>query len=227
MNGAALFDWDGVVVDTSRLHERSWELLAGRHRLALPDDHFLKGFGMRNEQIIPGLLAWTVDPGQVARLSREKEEIFRDLVRVEGVVALPGVEAWIRVLGEAGVPRMIASSTQRANIECILDLLGRSFQFEGMVTAEDVQKGKPDPEVFILAAARAGATPGACVVFEDAHVGIQAARAAGMRVVAVATTHRADALGAADRVVARLDHLSVGDWFPHPAAAARTVGVPR
>ncbi len=214
MRGAALFDWDGVVVDTSKLHERSWEILAARHRLPLPADHFLKGFGMRNEQIIPDLLDWTWEPAEVSRLSLEKEAIFRELVVADGVVPLPGVEGWLDALAEAEVPAVVASSTQRANILCILDLLGWRDRFLDLVTAEDVDRGKPDPEVFLSAAAKAGTDPSACVVFEDAHVGIQAARAAGMRVIAVATTHPAWSLDAADRVVDRLDELAVEDWFP-------------
>jgi beta-phosphoglucomutase-like phosphatase (HAD superfamily) len=91
-----------------------------------------------------------------------------------------------------------------------------------MVSAEDVTHGKPDPEVFLLAAQKLGMSPNRCVVFEDAHVGIEAARAAGMKVVGVATTHPADALQGADRVVRQLDELSVAElnqWF-EPASTA-------
>src|SRR5690606_11962437 len=95
------------------------------------------------------------------------------------------------------------------NITTSLEALGLSRYFSALITAEDVHVGKPDPEVFLLAAAAIARSPEHCIVFEDAPVGIEAARAAGMKVVGVATTHGPDVLGAADVVVRRLDELDV------------------
>ncbi|MBU4461380.1 MAG: HAD family phosphatase [Verrucomicrobia bacterium] len=203
----AIFDWDGVIVDSSAHHERSWERLAAEEGLPLPADHFRRGFGMKNEEIIPDLLEWTRDPAEVRRLSLRKETIFRDLVRASGIRPLPGVEAWLRRLDAAGIPRIVASSTHRENIETLLAILGLGG-FAGIVAADDVRRGKPDPEVFLLAARRLGADPARGVVFEDTPVGIEAARAGGMRVVAVTTTHPASRLARAHRTVARLDELT-------------------
>jgi len=115
-------------------------------------------------------------------------------------------------LRAAGVPCCIGSSTHRKNITTILGVLGFADLFGGMVTAEDVTQGKPHPDVFLKAAARMGRAPQRCVVFEDAFAGIEAARAGGMKVVGVATTHPAAELaGKVDRVVHRLDELSVED----------------
>lgn len=212
---AALFDWDGVIVDSSRAHEKSWGLLARDEGRTLPDGHFRRGFGMKNEEIIPDLLGWTRDPREIARLSKRKEELFRAVVRREGISPLPGVRAWLRRLRAAGVPCVIASSTQRKNIETLLAMTGLEG-FAGIVSAEDVRKGKPAPDVFLRAAEVAGVAPDRAVVFEDAVVGLQAARAAGMRAIAVTTTNPADRLAGADRVVARLDKLRVSElaaWF--------------
>ncbi len=211
----ALFDWDGVIVDSSAAHERSWERLAQEAGYPLPPGHFRRGFGMKNEVIIPELLGWTHDAAEIRRLSLRKEELFREIIAGEGIEPLPGVREWLRRLDEAGVPRVIASSTQRENIRGILSRIGIGG-FRSIVSAEDVHRGKPDPEVFLLAAARLDAAPARCVVFEDTQVGIDAAHAAGMRVVGVATTHPRDRLRGADRVVERLDELSVADlaaWF--------------
>lgn len=211
----ALFDWDGVIVDSSAAHERSWERLAAETGHPLPADHFRRGFGMKNEAIIPDLLGWTRDPTEVERLSLRKEELFRDVIAGAGIEPLPGVREWLRRLDGAGVPRAIASSTHLENIRVILGRIGLDG-FRAVVSAEDVHRGKPDPEVFLLAAARLEAPPERCVVFEDTQVGIDAARAAGMRVVGVATTHPRDRLRGADRVVSRLDELSaagVAAWF--------------
>lgn len=208
---AALFDWDGVVVDSSRAHELSWEALAREEGRMLPEDHFRRGFGMKNARIIPELLGWTQDPVEIKRLSNRKEALYREIIRERGIEPLPGVREFLRRLREAGVPCVVGSSTDRENISTILGITGLECFFSGMVCAEDVSQGKPDPEVFLKAAAKAGCPPERCVVFEDALVGIAAARAAGAKVVGVAHTHPPEEILHADRVVARLDELELGD----------------
>ncbi len=212
----AIFDWDGVIIDSSKAHEESWERLALETGHTLPPDHFIKGFGRKNDFIIPELLGWTRDPQEITRLSLRKEELYRDVVRDRGQTALPGVRVWLERLKAGGVPCVVGSSTHRANIELILDLVGLREFFAAIVSAEDVSHGKPDPEVFLKAAGKIGRLPERCVVFEDAHVGIAAARAAGMKVVGVATTHPVEELSETDRAVRRLDELTVdllAGWF--------------
>ena len=197
---AVVFDWDGVVVDSSALHERSWEILAERRGLPLPSDHFKRGFGKKNNVIIPDL-GWAKDPDGVDRLAREKEEIYRSLVREKGIEPLPGVRDLLAALQGNGVPCAIASSTERANLDLPLDLMGLRDFFAVIVSGEEVVHGKPDPAVFLLAAERLGLAPSDCVVIEDALVGIEAAKRAGMPVLAVATTNTLAALGSADAAV--------------------------
>jgi HAD superfamily hydrolase (TIGR01509 family) len=222
---AALFDWDGVIIDSSRHHEESWERLAAEEHHVLPPGHFRRGFGMKNERIIPELLHWTTDPAAIRRLSLRKEALYREIIRERGITALPGVEPWLEALHLAGIPSVIGSSTHRENITTTLGVLGFEQYFRGIVSAEDVHHGKPDPEVFLLAAGKVGTPPARCVVFEDAHVGIEAGHRAGMKVVGVATTHPASALTGADRIVHRLDELTVAAltaWFlTAPPAASK------
>ena len=208
-----IFDWDGVIIDSSRQHEASWERLAAEERSALPPGHFMAGFGKKNEWIIPELLGWTTAPVEIRILSLRKEAIYREVVREQGMTALPGVEPWLRTLRDEGIACAIASSTHLENITATLDVLGLEEFFSAIVTAEDVKRGKPDPEVFRTAAQRMGVEPIDAVVFEDALVGITAAQAAGMRVVAVATTESKDKLAHADWVVDRLDELSVAQLW--------------
>lgn len=207
-----IFDWDGVIIDSSRQHEESWERLAAEERKALPPDHFKLGFGKKNEWIIPNLLSWSAEAAEVHRLSLRKEALYREIVVERGLRALPGVDIFLERLRAAGVPTCIGSSTHRENITTILGVLGFEGLFGGMVTSEDVTHGKPHPDVFLKAAAKAGRLPERCVVFEDAFAGIEAARAGGMKVVGVATTHTPDKLiDKVDRIVIRLDELTVAD----------------
>lgn len=205
----AIFDWDGVIIDSADYHRESWERYCAESGRKLNDTFFKKGFGMKNEVIIPELLNWSHDPKEIRAIADRKEEHYRDILREKGAEPLPGVLAWLTALRDAGVPSVIASSTVLENITCALDVLGVRAFFSQIVSSRDVHRGKPDPEVFQLAAGKLGLPPSRCVVFEDAHVGIAAARAAGIKVVAVTTTHPAQTLADADLVIDRLDELSV------------------
>jgi HAD superfamily hydrolase (TIGR01509 family) len=212
----AIFDWDGVIIDSSRHHEESWERLAREEGKSLPEGHFKAGFGRKNQYIIPEILAWTREQAEIERLSLRKEALYREVVREWGLEPLPGVKTWLERLRDAGVPCAIGSSTHRPNIDLSLSILGFASFFSTIVTAEDVTLGKPDPQVFLVAASRIQRPPERCVVFEDAFVGIEAAKAGGMRVVGVATTHPPEALRDADRAVRRLDELQTDElarWF--------------
>jgi beta-phosphoglucomutase family hydrolase len=211
----AIFDWDGVIINSAAHHEASWERLAKECGKTLPEGHFKRGFGMKNEVIIPELLQWTTVPTEVRILSLRKEALYREIVREKGIEPLPGVKEFLQALKDHGVPCVIGSSTHRENVTTTLEVLGLEDFFTSIVTAEDVKRGKPDPEVFLTAATRIEVAPVDAIVFEDALVGIAAAKAAGMRVVAVATTEPKDKLAHADWVVDRLDELSVSQlWDP-------------
>ena len=205
---AAIFDWDGVIIDSHDQHAESWTLLADEQGSALPEDFFKKSFGMRNQSIFPMFFASWVDPSdhvRIAELADRKEELYRELVRRDGIEPLPGVVALLESLADAGIPCSVGSSTPRANIDAIMEVIGLGHRFQAITAAEDVTEGKPNPQVFLKAAAKVGARPAESVVFEDAHVGIAAGLAAGMKVIAVATTHPIESLGGAHWAVASLE----------------------
>ena len=211
MSFGAVFDWDGVIIDSSVQHEESWERLAVEEGKPLPEGHFKRSFGMKNERIIPGILKWADDPAEVHRLSLRKEELYRMVAIETGIRPLEGVVPFLTALAEAKIPCAVGSSTHRLNIDTLLDAMGvRSF-FREIVSSEDVSHGKPDPEVFQVAASLIDRRPEQCVVFEDAHVGIEAGLAGGFTVVAVAGTHPRETLQDAHRIVDRLDEVSIDD----------------
>jgi len=110
---AAIFDWDGVIVDSSGYHEESWRLLAAEEGRALPEGFFKRGFGKRNEQFIPGVLGWADEPAEVKRLADRKEELYRQLIAERGIEALPGVRRWLERLMSAGVPCAVSGPSWR------------------------------------------------------------------------------------------------------------------
>ena len=216
----AIFDWDGVILDSSRHHEESWERLAREEGKILPEGHFLKGFGRRNVEIMRDMLHWSEDLNEIQRLSLRKEELYREVVKDWGIEPLPGVRQWLERLREGGIACGIGSSTEDRNVKLGLEILDLEMFFKTAVTAEHVKKGKPAPDVFLEVARRLGAKSERCVVFEDAPAGVEAGRAAGMKVVGVTTTHPGGHLEGVDREVERMDELSIQEiesWFGQSA----------
>ncbi len=212
----AIFDWDGVVIDSSGQHEKSWELLSAEIAKGLPPGHFKRGFGKKNQLIIPEILGWSDDPEEIERLGNRKEELYRELVGQGGMTVLPGARELLGALKESGIPCAVGSSTSRTNLESIFATTGLGESFDAVVCGDDVIHGKPAPDVFLKAAQLLGVPPERCVVFEDALFGIEAARRAGMKVVAVATTNPLKLLRHADRAVESLEEISVEElraWF--------------
>jgi beta-phosphoglucomutase family hydrolase len=220
----AIFDWDGVIIDSHAQHEESWEVMARELGRPLPPGFFKATFGMRNDRIIPEFTDWA-EPGDCARiaaLGERKESVYREIIRRDGIDPLPGVVALLDGLAAAGIPCAVASSTSRENIDTIMAITGLAGRFAAICAEKDVTRGKPDPEVFLKAAAKISRRPDRCVVFEDAHVGVEAGRAAGSKVIAVATTHPAASFaGKADRVVPSLDEVTAADVIALGGAGMR------
>jgi beta-phosphoglucomutase len=187
---AVLWDMDGTLIDSEEVHWISWRDTMAKEGIAITREQFLSSFGQRNDSIVPRWLGAAATPGRIERIANAKEELYRQLIHRDGVSALPGVASWLHRLQQRGWLQVIASSAPRANVEAVLEALGAAHFFQGIVSAEDVRAGKPDPEVYRTAASRVGASPDRCIVVEDAVAGIEGARRAGMRSIGVSHTGR-------------------------------------
>jgi beta-phosphoglucomutase len=208
---AAIWDVDGTLVDTAELHYRAWVELARQIDKPFTRADFAATFGRRNPDIVRALFDEQATDDQVADVGERKELIYRDAALAQGVTLLPGVARLLTAFRARGWRQAVGSSAPRANLELILAATGTRDFFDAVVAMEDTTRGKPDPQVFLTAAAKLGVEPAGCVVFEDAVAGVAAAKAAGMVCVAVRFVghHPADALRAAgaDRVVESLEDL--------------------
>jgi beta-phosphoglucomutase family hydrolase len=202
---AVLWDLDGVVVDTGRFHFQAWSEVMPAYGIPFSYEFFRDTFGMNNTGILKLLLGDTLSPELIAEISDKKEEHFRAAVHGR-VQPLPGVLDWLRRLKEAGFVQAIASSAPQENIDTVVEALGLRPRFDAIQSGVDLP-GKPEPDLFLTVARLLGVPPKQCIVVEDAVAGIEAARRAGMRSIAVTTTNPAQALRAADVVVERLDAL--------------------
>ena len=186
---AVLWDLDGTLVDSAEFHWRAWREVMAEEGRPITHGQFVDSFGKRNDLILSGWLGGGGDPERVRRLSEEKEARFRALVQVHGIEPLPGARDWVARLHAEGWLQAIATSAPRANLEAMVGAMKMGHFFGAGVAAEDVTHGKPHPEVFLVAARRLGVEPSRSVVGEDAPIGIEAGRRAGMRTVGVSLLH--------------------------------------
>jgi beta-phosphoglucomutase len=200
---AVLWDLDGTLADSRDYHWQAWVRVMAGEGFELTRPLFLASFGQRNDAILAAWLGEGIEPARIARIGDAKEAVYRDLVRQGGIEPLPGAADWVVRLHEAGWRQAIASSAPRLNVEVMHAALGFDGRIDTLVAAEDVQRGKPDPEVFLVAAANVGVEPARCVVVEDAAAGVEAARRAGMRSIGVGDGD----VGAADVVAPSLADL--------------------
>lgn len=205
MQQAVLWDMDGVLIDTGALHFQTWDTVLTPLGVTLTQALFRETFGMNNLGVMTTLLGAEPPPDLLARVSDAKEAAFRDLIRGTAQ-PLPGVMDWLARLRAAGVRQAVASSAPPENIAAIVDELGIRPYFAALVSAAG-KAGKPDPYVFLEAARQLGAAPADCLVVEDAVAGLEAARRAGMRCLAVTTTNPPAALAGADLIVDSLAGL--------------------
>jgi HAD superfamily hydrolase (TIGR01509 family) len=206
---AVVFDMDGVLVDSGAHHREAWSRMLGELGVAVPPGFWRRTIGRPAVEAVPLLLGEPVGPAEARRLAHRKHEHYLTLA-AQGMPAVPGVAAFVDTLRAHAVPLAVATSARRSDVIELLGPLGLLERFDAIVAAEDVTRGKPDPQVYLLAAQQLGARPDGCLVFEDAIVGVQAARGAGMRVFGVATAYEpADLLTAgAERAIATFEGLS-------------------
>lgn len=208
---AVLWDMDGVLVDSGDLHRQAWRRFLATQGMPVSDEIFEQGFGRPNEQVLP-IYFGNLTASEIQRLSEEKEACYRDLVCTVGASATPGVLDWVVRFAEASRRQAMATSGCRANADLIVDRMGIRPYLSVIVTSEDVVQGKPHPDVFLYAAKQLNLPPSRCLVIEDSVHGVQAARAAGMRCVAIETTHAARELDEADLVLPDMRSFSWAAW---------------
>lgn len=205
---AVIWDMDGVIADTAQLHFRAWRTAFGAKNVGFTYEDFRHTFGQRNDTIIKTILGSKVALELIDSIAREKEKQFRYLVK-EDLEALPGAVELIKSVHKTGFLMALASSAPLKNIELVLAKLKLKKYFPVITSAEDVTKGKPDPQVFLITAKRLNVAPERCLVIEDSVAGVSAAKRAGIKCIAVTNTNTTVSLKEADLIVNSLKEISI------------------
>ncbi len=197
---AVLFDMDGVVVDNLPYHVDAWLLFCERKNIPLTREVFYRELnGMNSKDTFEWFYQREMSRAEVEVLEEEKELIYREFYR-DHIKPAPGLLEFLKRLRAQGIKTALATSAGPGNIDFIVDGLGIREQFDAIIGGAEVQKGKPDPEIYLKAADLVGINPSACWVIEDSLQGITAGQAAGMRVVGISTSHTAAELAHTDVV---------------------------
>jgi beta-phosphoglucomutase len=206
---AVIFDVDGVLIDSYEPHFQSWREIAARYGIDYTEAMFARGFGRTSREIVAE--QWNrhdLSAEQIREIDDAKEAAYRRIVALN-FPAMPGAHDLVVALHTSGFQVAVGSSGPPENVELAIEKLGLAPWINAKVTGRDVTRGKPDPQVFLIAAEKLGVPPARCAVVEDAPAGVAAAKAAGMACVGFPSTGRSrDDVAAADLVIESLSELS-------------------
>lgn len=187
-----IFDMDGVLVDNRDIHIESFARWCKTRGLDIDKNVLISYFGMGNSEIFPAILSRDdLSAADIAMYGQEKEAIYRDMY-APTIAPVSGLVELLKSLKSKDIRIAVGSSGMRKNVDYVLQKCGIASYFDIIIDGDQLHRAKPDPEVFLLGADAMGLTPAECVVCEDSFAGISAARAAGTRVVALATTFSRD-----------------------------------
>lgn len=202
-----IFDMDGVLADTGPVHFQSWKKLADEIGVEFTKELFEKTFGQKSVPIIRRLVGEDGVDEQLQKWADLKEKYYREMVK-DKIKPLEGVIPLIKDLKRHNCKLAVASSGPPENVELLVDSLKLREFFDELITAEDVKKGKPEPDAFLIAAQKLKVNPEDCVVIEDAPVGIEAAKRARMKRIALTTTHLREELQDANLILSDLSDIT-------------------
>lgn len=203
---AILWDLDGVIVDSADLHFKSFQIVMKNHGVDFSYNAFLKSFGRNNDSVLEDAIGRKPDDALKKEVSFQKEEWFCQ--HIPGNLKLfPGAKDWLQWFNERQIPQAIASSAPMENIILSLNEFDLGNYFDALISGNRIV-AKPDPKVFLRAAAVLETSPERCIVFEDSIAGMRGALAAGMRCITVATTHPITEFQQATLSLPRLTDLS-------------------
>ena len=203
-----LWDMAGVIADSGSFHFAAWQEVFARRGTKFTKDDFTSLFGSRNDFIVRTIIDQDLSEEDVKLIAEEKEKRFRDKAK-GNIKPFPGVMKLLNSIKQGNFKSALASSAPKENIDLTCDELNIRSSFKYVVSGREVAESKPSPQIYLLAAEKLGAEPHDCIVIEDSPLGVKAAKAAGMRCLAVTNTHPEQELKEANKVVDSLEEVDL------------------
>ena len=198
---AVIFDLDGTLLDNNAFHLQTWKNYLEKSGRNISDEEYNANInGRTNKDVIEYIFGRNMNDEEVLKYSLEKESLYRKIY-APYIKPVNGLLELLEVLQSKNIPMAIATSGIQPNIDFMFEHVPIKSYFKAIVNSSHIKKGKPDPEIYLRAATLLGVAPSHCLVFEDAVVGINSAKAAGMKVIAITTTHPKEELSGADMIV--------------------------
>ncbi len=207
---AVIWDMDGIIADTAQYHLKGWQIVFGKRGVNYTEEDYRRNTGKRNDGIIKSVLGEKIAQNEIITIAREKDETFRQLIS-QNIRPFPGVLKLITSLKEHKFKIAIASSAPMENIQLITQSLKIHNCFDAIVSGWETTKGKPDPQIFLLAAQKLGVKAKDCIVIEDAVVGVAASKRAKICCIAVTNTNPEESLREADLIIDTLEEITIDD----------------
>lgn len=206
---AVAFDLDGTLIDNNHYHLLAWQAFYEKRNRKLSLEEYKTSFNGRTNADVVKYVFSNRDLSQelIDQYTSEKEELYREIY-APYIQPVKGLISLLDALQERKIPMVIATSGILPNIDYMFTHIPIRNYFSSIIYSANISKGKPDPEIYQLAAKQLGLAPENCIAFEDATVGIQSAKGAGMKVVALTTTHTKAELGEADRIIRDFSEIS-------------------
>ncbi len=205
---AVIFDMDGVVVDSTSYDFAAWKRLFSEFGLELSFATYKSFLGMLGRDIVKKLMNRELTKNEAKTFEDKKEQYFIEAVGKGDLKAIDGLLKFLDELVKANYELALATAGSRMKVAAVLKKLNLEKYFGVIVTADDVIRGKPSPDIFLKAAEGLKYSPAECIVIEDAPNGVAAAKAAGMKCIAITTTHEGDELKSADKIIGSFDELT-------------------
>jgi haloacid dehalogenase superfamily, subfamily IA, variant 3 with third motif having DD or ED/beta-phosphoglucomutase family hydrolase len=207
---AVIFDMDGVLVDNNEYHNIAWVEYCKRKNLKISQEEIVSRYGTSNIEFFDLLYGNTLSKEETDRLGEEKEALYREIYE-EHIKPVDGLVEFLKGLKEHGFKLAVATSAIPNNLNFVLDKINIRHFFDKLADSSMVKRGKPDPDVYLKASELLDIPPSRCLVFEDAVMGVKAAKSAQMKVVAITSTFKPEDLMQADRIINSFTEITPND----------------
>lgn len=184
---AMVFDMDGTVIDSNKLDYKAWQEVFKKHDVDLGYKEYTTLLGATSEEIIKKYIDLNDD--EIDNFIEKRESLFKKFVKEEGLYAMEQIEDLLKQIKNSGIKMALATGAQREKLNYMMEIVDLRNYFDEIVTADDVEKGKPHPETFLKAAEKFNVSPDEVIVWEDAQKGVEAAKNGNFRCVAITTTN--------------------------------------